>query len=155
MSTQVASEVLVLSEDGQKLGVMNINKARELARQQDLDLVTVSDKPLVCKIMDEGKWKYQKKKKGQQKHKTPPMKEMKFGVSIQEHDINTKVKAVQGFLEKGSAVRITIEMRGREKSHAEMARIKLTDILSRVTGVKCSDIKSTHDSVFVTIQSVS
>lgn len=150
------TEVLVLSESGEKIGTMKVRLARELARRDGLDLVVMSmnENSVVCKIMDESKWRYQQKKRQKQHQRKPPqLKEIKFGVSTQQRDIDIKTKHIHEFLEKGSTVKITIEMHGREKAYSEIAKNRLAAIISSLgDAVVQGTIKATPNCVYTMLQ---
>ena len=97
----------------------------ELAEQRELDLVEISPNadPPVCKIIDWGKYNYQKTKQQQKNRKTAKsaeMKQMRFGLKIGDHDLAVKMKKVTGFLESGHKVKITLFFRGREMAHKDI-----------------------------------
>lgn len=148
------TEVLVLAEDGKKIGVMRSRQAKELANKSGLDLVIVARQtnPVVCKIMDEGKWRYLQKKKQKKQHKKIlHIKEVKFGVSTAPHDASIKIKHIEEFLSKGHAVKVMVEMKGREKSHQGLAKEVLVAIISQL-GRNTSDFRTTSNSVCVVLQ---
>lgn len=102
-----------------------------MAAQQDLDLVEISPNadPPVVKIVDWGKYNYQKTKQQQanKRHtKALDMKQMRFGLKIGDHDLGVKMKKVTGFLETGHKVKITLFFRGRELAHKDIG-FKLAD----------------------------
>lgn len=108
-----------------------------MAEDLGLDLVEVADKadPPVCKIMDYGKHKYelaQKAKESKRKTKQTQVKEMKYRPKIGIGDFETKTKKVEGFLEEGNKVKVTVMFRGREVTHPELGRKILDDIIERV-----------------------
>ena len=150
------TDVLLLSANGEKLGTMKARQAKILAAEQELDLVVISrqESAVVCKIMDEAKWRYQQKKKQKSQHKrAPQLKEVRFGVSTAEHDINVKLKHVRAFIDKGCSVKISIEMRGRERSHAAMAKSRLESIILSLSDlVRPGEIRTTSNCVFMTVQ---
>jgi len=127
-----AREVRCIDVDGNQLGVISRDAALEIAMERDLDLVEVSPNsdPPVCRIMDYGKYKYQKSKRdsGKQKQKGATVKEVKFRPKIDIHDYTFKRNHVERFLKKGAKVRVTIMFRGREMAHTEKGR----EILERV-----------------------
>jgi translation initiation factor IF-3 len=130
-------EVLVIDEDGTKLGVMPTFKALELAREKGLDLVEVSPnaKPPVCRIMDFGKYKYQMQKKmheAKKKQKTIEVKTVKIRPRTDEHDMQVRIKQVRKFLEKGNKVKAVVMFRGREQAHAEIGEAQLMKIYDAV-----------------------
>ena len=114
-----AKSVRVISEKGEMLGVLDLQKALSMAFDQGLDLVEVSPNasPPVCKIIDYGKYKYQIQKKqaeAKKKQKTFEVKEVKIRPGIEEHDYDVKLKSIQRFLNDGDKVKITLRFRGRE-----------------------------------------
>lgn len=120
-----AANVRVVDEDGSQLGVITRNEALRLAEERGLDLVEVSPNadPPVCKIVDWGKYNYQKTKqlqKSKQSSKTLEVKQMRFGLKISEHDLGVKLKKVTGFLDAGHKVKLTVFFRGRENAHKEL-----------------------------------
>lgn len=127
-----ASEVLVIDPDGQKVGVMDIKSALNLAQNEyGLDLVEVAPnaKPPVCRIMDYGRWKYeqeQKLKKAKKHQKLIVIKELKIRPKIGEHDLQVKLKHAREFLQKGQKVKFTVRFRGREIVHQDLA-VKLLE----------------------------
>jgi len=121
----------VIDEDGNQLGVLSRVEALRLAADQELDLVEISPEasPPVAKIVDWGKYNYQRTKQLQRNKRTTKsleMKQMRFGLKISEHDLGVKMKKVTGFLEAGHKVKITIFYRGRELAHKEIG-FKLAD----------------------------
>ena len=128
-----AREVLLIAEDGEKLGVRPLPQALQLAREAELDLVEVAPNasPPVCRIMDYRRWQYeqqQRRKESRKKATNVVIKEMKFRPKIDIHDYTTKMKHVQKFLSEGHKVKLTIMFRGREMAHPELGR----KILDRV-----------------------
>lgn len=99
--------------------------ALDLARERELDLVEVSPNadPPVCKIVDWGKYNYQRTKQLQKSKKTAKaleVKQMRFGLKISEHDLGVKLKKVTDFLEAGHKVKIVVFYRGRELAHKDL-----------------------------------
>jgi len=100
-------------------------EALDTARQRELDLVEISPdaNPPVCKIVDWGKYNYQRTKQLQKNRKTAKtldMKQMRFGLKIGQHDLDIKMGKVTKFLEAGHKVKITLIYRGREQAHKEI-----------------------------------
>ncbi len=117
-----AKSVRVVSENGEMLGVLEIEEALKLASDQGLDLVEISPKakPPVCKIIDYGKYKYRIQKKqaeARKKQKTFEVKEVKLRPGIEDHDYGVKLKAIQRFLSEGDKVKITLRFKGREMAY--------------------------------------
>jgi translation initiation factor IF-3 len=137
-------EIRVIDEEKQQLGVMPTSEALSTARQRGLDLVEIAPAatPPVCRIMDYGKFLYELHKKDHEakKHqKTIQVKEIKFRPKISIHDYTFKLKHVQRFLEEGNKVKITIMLRGREKSRPEMGLAILNRVIGDVQGIGKSD----------------
>jgi len=129
--------VLVIDEDGTKLGVMPTYKALDIAREKGLDLVEVSPnaRPPVCRIMDFGKYKYQMQKKmheAKKKQKTVEVKTVKVRPRTDEHDMQVRIKQVRKFLEKGNKVKAVVMFRGREQAHVDIGEAQLMKIYEAV-----------------------
>lgn len=115
----------VIDEDGQQLGILSRPEALRTADERGLDLVEISPKadPPVAKIVDWGKYQYQRTKqiqKNKRKVKVSELKQMRFGLKIGEHDLDVKLRKVTGFLEAGHKVKITVFYRGREMAHKDL-----------------------------------
>jgi translation initiation factor IF-3 len=128
-----ASELRVLSPEGEQLGVISKGEALQKAEELGLDLVLMSPdaKPPVAKIMDYGKYKYEqekKKKEAKKNQKKVEVKEVKFSCKIAENDIAYKVKHAREFLEKGKHVKLRVFLKGREMANPEWG----VDVLKRV-----------------------
>lgn len=118
-------KVRVIDQDGENLGVLYTREAIAIAQEAGLNLVEVSPgaDPPVCKILDIGKFKYESQKKAaaaRKNQKTQEIKEIKMRPNIDEHDYQTKMKAINRFLEDGDKVKLTLRFRGRELSHGEL-----------------------------------
>lgn len=121
----------VIDEDGNQLGILSRSEALQAAIDRELDLVEISPdaKPPVVKIVDWGKYNYQRTKQLQRNKrntKTLDLKQMRFGLKISAHDLGVKLRKVTDFLEAGHKVKITIFYRGRELAHKELG-FKLAD----------------------------
>ena len=124
-------EIRVVGDDGEQFGVMSTRDALALAAEKELDLVEISPNatPPVCKIMDYGKFKYEKTKKekeNKKKQKNVVIKEIRIKPHIDEHDKETKISQIKKFIEKEYKVKISLRLSGREKLHAESA-VKILD----------------------------
>ncbi len=124
-------EVQVINDDGKQLGIMPTYQALQLAMDAGFDLVEVGPgaTPPIVKIMDYGKYMYQKerKEKAAKSHKpaNQEIKTVKIGFRTETHDLNVRATQVNKFLEKGHRVKIEITLRGREKAMTTIARAKL------------------------------
>lgn len=126
-----AREIRVIGEDGEQFGILTVSEALALAAEKNLDLVEISPNatPPVCKIMDYGKFKYEKTKKekeNKKKQKNVVIKEIRIKPHIDEHDKETKISQIKKFIEKEYKVKISLRLSGREKLHAESA-VKILD----------------------------
>ena len=126
-----AREIRVIGEDGEQFGILTVNEALALAAEKSLDLVEISPNatPPVCKIMDYGKFKYEKTKKekeNKKKQKNVVIKEIRIKPHIDEHDKETKISKIKKFIEKEYKLKISLRLSGREKLHAESA-VKILD----------------------------
>lgn len=126
-----ASELRVIDENGNQLGIISKQEALALAQAKDLDLVEVSPdaKPPVARIVNWGKYNYQRTKQQQKNRKSikaTELKQMRFGLKIDDHDLAIKLGKVSKFLEDGHKVKISIVYRGREQAHKEFG-FKLAD----------------------------
>ncbi len=138
------SPVLVISDAGVNLGAMNLANALALARSHNMDLIEVSPdvRPPVCRIMDYGKFKYQKalKERANKKHsKQSELKEIRMRPVTADHDLEVKMKAARGFLEEGNSVLIKLKFERREiqfKDRGFALAKKIIENLSDVGTVK-------------------
>jgi translation initiation factor IF-3 len=120
-------EVRLIGPEGNQLGIVSIDKARELAAQSELDLVEVAFQahPPVCRIMDYSKFKYDQEKKEREakKHqKQSKLKEIRFHPNIDEHDYQVKLRQAIGFLQKKDRVKVDLFFRGRQMEHLDLGR---------------------------------
>ncbi|WP_206238518.1 translation initiation factor IF-3 [Novosphingobium terrae] len=118
-------KVRVIDGEGENLGVLNTRDAIAQAFEVGLDLVEVSPNadPPVCKFLDVGKFRYEAQKKAnlaRKSQKTQEIKEIKMRPNIDDHDYDTKMKAMHRFIEEGDKVKVTLRFRGRELSHQQL-----------------------------------
>jgi translation initiation factor IF-3 len=122
-----AKEIRVVDEEAGQLGVMTPEQALAVARSRDLDLVEVAPtaNPPVCRIMNYGKFQYQKSKRAHEakKHqKQVVLKEVKFRPKTEEHDFQFKKNHITRFIADGNKAKATVVFRGREMTHQEIGR---------------------------------
>jgi translation initiation factor IF-3 len=134
--------VRVVSSNGDALGILSIADARARAVFEGLDLVEVapSADPPVCRIMDYGKFKYEKSKKqkeAKKKQHISHLKEIKMHPKIEEHDYNFKMDHARKFLHRGDRVKATIVFRGREIAHLDFGKKLLERFEADITDL-CS-----------------
>ena len=135
-----AKEVQLIGENGEKLGVMPLNEALEKAGDKNLDLVLVAPnaKPVVCRIMNYGKYKFEqakKEKEAKKKQRTLEVKEIRVTPNIEEHDFGFKLKNAKKFLADGNKVRITVRFRGREINNSKAGEIVLNKFIENLEDV--------------------
>ena len=128
-----ASRVRLIGEEGQQLGIKQIDEARTYAYGKGLDLVEVAAQadPPVAKVMDYGKYRYEQEQKAKQARKNQTqihVKEIKLRPKIGDHDYETKKGHVVRFLNQRAKVKVTIMFRGREREHPDRGR----DLLMRL-----------------------
>ena len=134
-------EVRVISADGAQLGIMSSRDAQLMARDAGLDLVEISPNanPPVVKIIDWGKYQYQKMKeqsRAKKNAKSSELKQIRLGLKIGENDLNIKIRKTLELLEGGDRVKIMIVFRGREMAHKEIG----TDLMNKIIEKLGSDV---------------
>ena len=127
------SPVRLIDQDGEQVGIVATDEARDIAAEAGLDLVEVApnSRPPVCRIMDYGKYKYEqarKAKEAKKKQHTITVKEIKLRPKIEEHDYGFKMRHARRFLDDGDKVKFTLRFRGREMTHPELGERVLEQI---------------------------
>jgi len=130
----------VIAADGTQIGIMLTRDAIARAEAEGLDLVEVSPnaEPPVCKIMDYGKFVYQRDKAQQaarKKQRQIQVKEIKFRPTTEEADYQTKLRALMRFLEEGDKIKVTLRYKGRELAHQELGFQLIDRIKSDLEGL--------------------
>lgn len=132
----------VIGSNGEQLGIMSSKEAQSLAKKEGVDLVEITSvaNPPVVKIIDWGKYQYQKMKeearnRKKAREKQSELKQMKIGLKISDNDLNIKLRKIKGFLEDGDHVKIIIMFRGREMAHKELGNELLNRILAQLDDV--------------------
>ena len=116
------AQVRVVGVDGEAIGIMSSEQALKMAYDQGYDLVLMAAQaqPPVCRIMDYGKFRFErdkKEKEAKKKQQTMELKEIQLSCRIDTHDFETKVRHAQRFLGDGNKVRVVMRFKGREMSH--------------------------------------
>jgi len=129
-----AKEVRVVTSDGEQMGVMKIEQAMSLADKAQLDLVEIAPyaNPPVCKIMDYGKYRFEKEKHAKEirkKQQIVELKELQLKLRIDVHDFNTKLNHAIRFLKQGNKVKVLVKFYGREMTHTERGKELLNRFL--------------------------
>ena len=117
-------EVRVITDDGEQLGVMSATEAVRAAQYRNLDLVKIAPQaqPPVCKIMDYGKYRFDRQKRekeAKKNQKVVEIKEVQLSLNIDTHDLETKVNHALRFHKAGKKLKVSIRFRGREMVHPE------------------------------------
>jgi translation initiation factor IF-3 len=147
-------KVLVIDENGQKLGVMDTRDAIRLARSKGLDLIEVAPhaRPPVCRIMDYGKFKYQQRKKEKEARKhQKELKEIRLTPQMSEHDLLYRLKNAEEFLREGHRVRVFMQIVGRWAVHADLGEAKLQEFVDRLSHVATIESPLSHQGKIISI----
>jgi len=137
-------ELRVIASNGEQLGILSKREALEEAEKKNLDLVLISPRanPPVAKIMDYGKYRYDKQKKekeNRKKQKNMQVKEIRLSTFIEDHDIEVKAKAASKFLKNGDKVKVSLRFRGRERDYKDRGfevMNRFADVVSDVAEVE-------------------
>lgn len=137
----------VISADGAQLGIMSSREAQLKAHEAGLDLVEIASNanPPVVKIIDWGKYQYQKMKeqaKAKKKAKSSELKQIRLGLKIGENDLNIKIRKILEFLEDGDRVKVMLVFRGREMAHKEVGTELMNKIIEKLGDQVIVDGKS-------------
>lgn len=116
-------EVRLIGENGEQLGIMSVSEALAIAEKAGLDLVKISPNaiPPVCKVMDYGKFMFDKakrEKEARKNQKVIEIKEIQLSMTIEQHDIDIKAKNASKFLQAGNKVKVVLRMRGRQQAYS-------------------------------------
>jgi translation initiation factor IF-3 len=133
-------EVRLVDEEGKQIGVIETQKALQMAQERDLDLVEVApnSRPPVARLLDYSKYKYEQEQKAKaaRKHQQQiNVREIKLRPKIADNDYRTKKGHVERFLRGGDKVKVTIMFRGREQAHPERGRMLLQRLFDDLDGL--------------------
>ena len=136
----IADEIRLISEKGEQLGIVSLEAALEQTLDSGLDLIEIAPngRPPVCKMVDYGKLKYEKKKKQQQSKKKQhviKIKEIRLRPRIDDHDLMTKLNQGKKFLRDGAKLKVTLMFRGRELSRIDLGRNVMERVLEELGDV--------------------
>lgn len=137
-------EVRVIGSDGEQIGILKTDEAREIAYEKGMDLVLISPQaePPVCRIMDYGKYRFEQTKKEKEARKNQriiEIKEIRMSPGIGENDFNTKLKNGQKFLLDGDRLKVTVRFRGREMAHTNIGEQLLTNFAAQCAEIATMD----------------
>ena len=149
-------EVRVVADNGEQLGVMSTDAALEKAYNDGLDLVLIAPGavPPVCRIMDYGKYRFErdkKEKEAKKKQQIVKVKEVKLSCRIDTHDFNTRVNQARKFLEGGDKVKAIVVFKGREMTHLDIGREMLDKFLAACEERGTTDKKPTMEGRFMSV----
>jgi translation initiation factor IF-3 len=135
-----SADVQLIDAEGENRGIVNTREALAEAQEQGLDLVLISPNavPPVAKMLDLGRFKYAAQKKAaeaRKKQKVIEVKEVQLRPNIDTHDYETKMKAVQRFLDEGDRVKVTMRFRGREMAHQELGMQLLIKVREQMDAI--------------------
>ena len=153
-----APQIRLVGVEGEQLGVVDTKKAQEDAAQLGYDLVVVAAKtdPPVVRMMDLGKFMYEKRKKEakqKSKNKGGEIKGVRIGLKTDDHDWNFRLNQASKFLEEGNKVKLEVRMRGREKSRGDLAQKKIEEFIAAIPGgARVEDkISRSHHGISTTL----
>ncbi len=156
-------EIRLIGDDGTQLGIMNPQRALELAAAKNLDLVKISPgaNPPVCKIMDYGKYRFEQSKREKEARRNQhiiEIKEIRMSPSIGDNDFNVKLRSGHKFLKDGNRLKVTIRFRGREMAHTSLGEAllrKYADSCSEIANMdKQPKLEGRNMSIFLSPKSV-
>ncbi len=144
----------LIGENGENFGVVSIAIAKDKARQAGLDLVEISasSSPVVCKILDFGKYKYdlqKSKAEAKKKQKAIEIKELKLTPQIEEHDCGVKMKKAREFLTAGHKVKLTLKFRGREMAYQDQGLAVLNRFKEELADISKTEIEPKLEGRFM------
>lgn len=147
-------DVRVVNAEGEQLGIMRVNKALDMARDESLDLLLITDKAEmpVVKIIDYGRSQYEEaKKKKDTKKKVQELKGIQISPRIAEHDLQTHITHATKFLGQGDKVRIVCRFKAREITHAELGKNQLDKMFEALKDVAVMDSPPRLDGKLMTM----
>ena len=133
-------EVRLIGAEGNQLGVMPVQRALQLAEEAQLDLVKIvpNAQPPVCKLMNYDKHRFEQAKREKEMRKNQKvitLKEVQLSATIEENDVQTKLKNAVKFLSAGDKVKVTIRFRGRQITHSEIGLKVMEDFADRTKDI--------------------
>ena len=148
-------EILLIGETGQKIGNMGLEEARNIAKGAGKDLVIVNAKKNIYRMADAGKLKYeqkQKQKKQRSQRRSHKVKEIKLRLLTEKHDMDVKIKHIKDFLSKGLKTKVTMQLKGRQRSMKDLGINKMNELIANVVegGLASIDKIPTFDGSSIT-----
>ncbi len=151
VNEQITSpEVLLIDENGEKIGIISTEEALERAQEAELDLVEVNPKanPPVAKILDYGQFKYEQEKKASKQKKQQKkidVKAVRLSMRISKHDFDLRLNQAKSFLEKGHKLKIELIIKGRERQHPEKAIEVIKNFVNELNNIEDFNLVTEQD----------
>ncbi|MCQ2432536.1 MAG: translation initiation factor IF-3 [Clostridia bacterium] len=151
-----ANEVRLIGAEGEQIGIVKLAVAQNMAADKGYDLVMISPnaEPPVCRIMDYGKYRFERIKKEKEARKNQQIvkvKEIQLSCTIDTHDFDTRVNHAHKFLADGNKVKVIVKFKGREMSHLENGREVLTKFQEACADAGTADKKPILEGRFMTL----
>ena len=151
-----ANEVRLIGAEGEQIGIVKLSAAQEQAAEKGLDLVMISPnaEPPVCRIMDYGKYRFERIKKEKEARKNQQVvkiKEIQLSCTIDTHDFDTRVSHAHKFLSEGNKVKVIVKFKGREMTHQENGREVIAKFQEACADAGSADKKPTLEGRFMSV----
>ncbi|MBC6937666.1 MAG: translation initiation factor IF-3 [Chloroflexi bacterium] len=135
-----AREVRLITDTNENIGVVSLRTALEMAEARELDLVEVSPNadPPVCRIMDFGKFQYEKRRRereAKKQQKTIEIKEIQLRPKTDQHHLSFKVRDARNWIQQGMKVRVRVRFRGRERDYPDIAQDRMLQVANELQDV--------------------
>lgn len=150
----VAESVRLVGETGEQLGIMSLSEALSVAEQSGLDLAQISPNinPVVCKLMDYGKYKFdqqKREKEARKKQKVTEIKTIQLSLTIGEHDMSYRAKQAMEFVKEGNKVKVSILLKGRQQAFASQGFEIMKKFASLVSEVAMIEKDPSQEGKFI------
>ena len=149
-------EIRLIGPEGEQLGIMSARQALDIAEEKELDLVKIAPtaKPPVCKLMDYGKYRFEqskREKEARKNQKVISVKEVRLSPTIEEHDMQVRVRDCVKFLQNGDRVKVSIRLRGRMITHSDVGLQVMNEFFARVKDYAVQDRKPSTEGRTMTM----
>ncbi len=149
-------EIRLIGPEGGQLGIMSARQALDIAEEKELDLVKIAPtaKPPVCKLMDYGKYRFEqskREKEARKNQKVISVKEVRLSPTIEEHDMQVRVRDCVKFLQNGDRVKVSIRFRGRMITHSDVGLQVMNEFFARVKDYAVQDRKPSTEGRTMTM----
>ena len=149
-------EIRLIGPEGEQLGIMSARQALDIAEEKELDLVKIAPtaKPPVCKLMDYGKYRFEqskREKEARKNQKVISVKEVRLSPTIEEHDMQVRVRDCVKLLQNGDRVKVSIRFRGRMITHSDVGLQVMNEFFARVKDYAVQDRKPSTEGRTMTM----